>query len=375
VTRVASGGVEAGYQASARSSHWSPALKGSWRLLAKDDELRNRLPLKETVLVRTTRFISGAGLLFITVLLAFYGPAPAGAFVGIDYGPFHKSGQMPGTPIPDSQFKADLKVLSQKFTYIKTYGDDEASNLDRVVPIAAAQFPQLKIYQGVFENAAFNSSADATYLDTAISLANTYPKTVAAIVVGNECLDTDSNPDPISVSQLIADLHYVRTRLKANGNVKVTTELGYQAAVQYGGQLEPYVDSMMINIYPFYAPVPINGAISNLIGAYNMFRSQFSGKQVIIGETGWPSAGDPNGSAIPSVTNEAIYTRQNFSNSNQLGSNFLFSAFDEPWLISQNSWGPHWGLWNSSGSPKFPLTISKPPNAWPAPALRSWGQN
>jgi exo-beta-1,3-glucanase (GH17 family) len=288
----------------------------------------------------------------------FSGATPAGKFVGINYGPFHKSGQKPGTPIPDSQLISDLGILSQKFTYIKTYGDDQASNLNRVVPIAAAHFPRLKIYQGVFENASFNSSANKTYLNTAVDLANQHPKTVAAIVVGNECLDTDSNPNPISVNQLILDLQYVHKNLTQTG-VQIITELGYAAAQQYGVQLAPHVDSMMINIYPFYAPVPIGGAISNLIWAYNMFESRFNGKQVIIGETGWPSAGEPNGSAIPSVADEAKYTQQAITSSNQLGSTFLFSAFDEPWLISQNSWGPHWGLWDASGNPKFPFNAIK----------------
>ena len=131
---------------------------------------------------------SGLGLLAGLFVLMISGSALAGPFVGIDYGPFHGSGEAPGTPIPDSQFISDLGIMSQKFTEIKTYGDDAASRLDRVVPIAAAQFPQLKIYQGVFENADFNSSANTTYLDTAIALANKYPKTVVAVVVGNECL-------------------------------------------------------------------------------------------------------------------------------------------------------------------------------------------
>jgi exo-beta-1,3-glucanase (GH17 family) len=308
-----------------------------------------------------------SNLFLIAALLLTSSAAPAGSFVGINYGPFHNSGQMPGTPIPDSQFISDLSTLAQKFTFIKTYGDDSASRLDRVVPIAAAQFPQLRIYQGVFENSSYNSSANTSYLDKAISLANSYPHTVVAVVVGNECLNTDSNPNPISVSQLIADLQYVRSRLKNKGTVQVTTELGYAAAVQYGAQLKPYADSIMINIYPFYAPVPISGAISNLVGAYDMFKSQFSGKPVIIGETGWPSAGANNGSAVPSVANEKTYTQQNFSNANKLGPNFLFSAFDEPWLSVQNSWGPHWGLWNSDSSPKFSFnaikavrTISRP---------------
>lgn len=287
------------------------------------------------------------------------GSALAGPFIGINYGPFHESGQMPGTSIPNSQFMSDLSILSQKFTFIKTYGDDKESRLDQVVPIAAGSFPQLKIYQGVFENSTYNSSNNTTYLDIAIKLANTYPQTVAAVVVGNECLNTDSNPNWITVDQLIKDLEYVRSRLKNKGSVQVTTELGYQAGVQYGTRLKPYVDSMMINIYPFYGQVSINGAIANLIGAYNMFNGQFNGKQVIIGETGWPSAGDPNGAAIPGVSNEATYTQANFTNANQLGSNFLFSAFDEPWLSVQNSWGPNWGLWKANGDAKFSFTASK----------------
>jgi exo-beta-1,3-glucanase (GH17 family) len=310
--------------------------------------------------LKTATIKSGLCLLLGSLLLLAAGSASAGPFVGVNYGPFHYAGQLPSsTPIPDSQFISDLNIISQKFTYIKTYGDDAVSRLNRVVPIAAAHFPQLKIYQGVFEDSTYNSSGNTAYLDTAISLANTYPKTIIAVVVGNECLDTDSNPNPISVGQLVKDLQYVRSRLKNNGSVKVTTGLGYQAAVTYGKQLKPFVDSVMINIYPFYAPVAIGGAIANLINAYNMFNTTFNGKQVIIGETGWPSAGINNGVAIPNVPNETTYTQQLFSNANKLGSTFIFEAFDEPWLKVQNTWGPNWGLWYMDGSPKFAFSTRK----------------
>ncbi len=79
---------------------------------------------------------------------------------------------------------------------------------------------------------------------------------------------------------------------------------------------------------------------------------------MIIGETGWPSAGSPNGTAIPGVANEQTFTKLVFQNTNKLGSTFLFSAFDEPWLSVQNSWGPHWGLWNSNGTPKFTFSVT-----------------
>jgi len=141
--------------------------------------------------------------------------------------------------------------------------------------------------------------------------------------------------------------------------VKVTTELGFAAGQQFGNQLLPYVDSEMINIYPFYGQVTIGNSISNLVGAYNTFNQQFKGKPVVIGETGWPSAGATNGNAVPSVANEQTFTQGVYQNSNQIGTTFLFSAFDEPWLSTQNSWGPNWGLYTSAGTPKFSFSTIK----------------
>ncbi len=222
-----------------------------------------------------------------------------------------------------------------------------------MAPIAEAHFPQLKIHQGVYENADYNSSPNKTHLDTAIRLANTYPKTVVEVVVGNECLNKKFTDKPITVSQLIADIKYVPNGLKNKGTVKVTTSLDYESAMKYGAELKPHVDSMMMNIYPFFGPVAIGDAVANLISAYDMFNKMFGGKQVIIGETGWPSAGDDNGPAKPGIENEATFVRGTLSNSNKLGATFLFSAFDEPWLSVQGSWGPHWGLWTKNGDPKF----------------------
>jgi exo-beta-1,3-glucanase (GH17 family) len=88
-----------------------------------------------------------------------------------------------------------------------------------------------------------------------------------------------------------------------------------------------------------------------------------SGKPVILGEVGWPSAADKipgkepnNGEAVPSVENEKIYTTDmiNAVKDGQVGSTFLFEAFDEPWK-KQSEWEPHWELWDQNGNPKFAI--------------------
>ncbi|HOV85263.1 MAG TPA: glycosyl hydrolase family 17 protein [Syntrophobacteraceae bacterium] len=274
-------------------------------------------------------------------------------FVAVNYGPFHKDGQRSGTPIPDSQFLTDLGIITKKFKYIKTYGLDSASRLDRLVPLAGSNFPQLKVFLGVFEDGPHHAAVTRPQLDMAIHQANTYPNTVQCVVVGNECLPGDSTDVPVSVNQLIADLQYVRKAI-ANKNIPVTTCLAYGAARKYGKQLMPYCDIMMVNIYPFYGGVDISGAWNNLAGAYRDFSGQFPGKQMVVGETGWPSIGPKNGAAVPSIPNEQTCITQILSRAPQLGPVFLFEAFDEPWK-SENQWAPHWGIWDKTGAPKINL--------------------
>ena len=70
------------------------------------------------------------------------------------------------------------------------------------------------------------------------------------------------------------------------------------------------------------------------------------GKQVVIGEIGWPGAGGRE----TSVENEKL----NFGVTNAwaVGKNplnkpdeaFWFEMFDEPWKTEEGPWGPHWGL-------------------------------
>lgn len=290
---------------------------------------------------------------------------PMDFFLGINYGPFHEKNQKPGTPISDTQFISDLKIISPYFDVIKTYGIDKESRLDSVVPLIAKYYPHtLQVYQGILESPEYNSNANKEYLDTAIQLANQYPDTVAAIVVGNECLPGDPNPS-ISIDQLLLDLQYVKNGLKGNTKTMVTTNLTYAAAnyPDYRNKLDasPSLDFVMINIYPFYASpngIIIDKAIDNLIVNYNNFKTLYS-KEVLIGETGWPSASTPpgqnNGLSVPSVANEQKYTKDIGDNDSKLGPTFIFGAFDESWLIEQNSWGPHWGLWDSNGKIKFPL--------------------
>jgi glucan 1,3-beta-glucosidase len=274
--------------------------------------------------------------------------------IGVDYGPYRLPGQAPGTNIPDSQFISDLQQIATKFGYIKTYGSDPV--LARIVPLIQANSIPLKVAVGIYESSAGRDAAGGTneQIATAKNLATMYPGIVNMVVVGNECIagETPSTTTPVSLSTLISDLDMVKAGVPST--TTVTTCLTYQAGIDLGGStnaLLAHVDNVMVNVYPFYGGVAIDGALANLTNAYGLFSGY--GKDVWVGETGWPSAGSPTGAAVPSLDNEKTFTEAVLGADLPYAGLYLFEAYDELWKTDEpGGIGAHWGLWNSDGSAK-----------------------
>ncbi len=321
-------------------------------------------------------------IIFFSRAISLAGGFPC-QFRGINYGPFHKDGQDPGahTPIPADQIKDDLRLISQaNFRYVKTYAVDDG--LHRVVDLASTFYPDLRICVGVHESS--NNHDDLSdphstksQLITAIDLANTY-NNVLAIVVGQECFTGDARAGgyPISVPQLANDLAFVRNGLlpSRRNQVILTTCLSFGAAhgdnSDSNGKLRDQllaksenIDIWMINTYPFYKPggqdCSEQAVRENLDWNYYEFIGIYgdTGKQILVGEHGWPSAGADYGISHPSIGNESRYFQfasRWFAERNW--SHFYFEMFDEPWKLGEpGEIGPHWGLYYKNGTPKFSL--------------------
>jgi hypothetical protein len=83
----------------------------------------------------------------------------------------------------------------------------------------------------------------------------------------------------------------------------------------------------------------------------------FPGKEVLVGEAGWPSAGRMRAGALPSRINQARFLAQllDLSRKETFRVN-LFEAYDEPWKRQwEGTVGAHWGLLDGySREPKYP---------------------
>jgi glucan 1,3-beta-glucosidase len=321
--------------------------------------------------------------IFIFLILGIFllpGTCPAmgfsGQFHGVGYGPYHYDNQHPGTTIPADQIKEDLRhIWEANFRYLRTF--TVADGMDQVPLLARRYYPDLKICLGVPEDGCTHDETKRQ-LDLAVSLANSYDN-VVAIIVGDECLPGDVRAEtpphcPVSVATLCDDLKYVRERVKPS--VIVTTNLSWGAAHDnHVPELKAcsYIDVWMINIYPFYKgpppPDPDRGiecteqAIrDNLDWNYFEFNGLYSatGKQIMIGEHGWPTAGEDYGRSHPGINNQHLYflfTTKWLKERNWPA--FYFEFFDEPWKADPpepGGIGPHWGLCFGNSARKWDLT-------------------
>ncbi len=94
--------------------------------------------------------------------------------------------------------------------------------------------------------------------------------------------------------------------------------------------------------------------------------ASFPGKDILIGEVGWPSAGRMREGALPSPANQALVLEEVMARAR--ANNYrvnLIEAFDQPWKRKlEGTVGGYWGLLTSGGrEPKFAWgePVSEPP--------------
>lgn len=114
-------------------------------------------------------------------------------------------------------------------------------------------------------------------------------------------------------------------------------------------------DVLLVNCYPFWERIPAEYALLAMKEMYRRAERVAAGKQVIISETGWPSAGTPYGGAVPSLENALEYFLAVYRWAEEEGIDiFYFSAFDEGWKTgAEGDVGASWGLWDQEGTLKY----------------------
>nr|AWM04601.1 beta-(1-6) glucans synthase [Bradyrhizobium amphicarpaeae] len=256
----------------------------------------------------------------------------------ISYAPFrsHQTSLSPATQVSREQIAEDLAQLAKVTDCIRTYATD--LGLDQIPGLAAEA--GLKVIQGIFLDR--DRRKNSEQIAAGIRLARDYPGTVIALVVGNEVLLRKE----MAASELAAAIRTV----KAQAGVPVT----YADVWEFwlgNRELDDAVDFVTIHILPYWenVPIPAERAAAHAGEIRRRVASAFPGKEILIGEFGWPSAGRMRESALPSRINQAravsevldLARRENFRVN-------LFEAYDEGWKQElEGTVGGSWGLFDS----------------------------
>lgn len=262
----------------------------------------------------------------------------------ISYSPYYKDGVTPlekYTHIDKTQIDADLQLLSQQFECVRIYSVGQGLDY---VPEAASKLG-MKVLLGAWIG--WISADNETELNLAIKLANRYPQTVKALIVGNEVLLRGEQKEA-------AMLAYIERAKKAT-RVPVTYADVWEFWIKHK-KLEGAVDYITVHLLPYWEDTPqsIENAMPHTINIMNKLAGEFS-KPLFIGESGWPSAGRQRGPSIPSQLNQARYLREFVHTAQEKQWNYnLIEAIDQPWKRkSEGTVGGYWGLYSNHMEAKF----------------------
>jgi len=263
---------------------------------------------------------------------------PNAKLMCVSYAPFRgdQTPLSPATHISAEQISGDLAQLAKISDCVRTYSIE--NGLDQVPELAAKV--GLKVIQGIWLSS--NRQKNSAQIATGIRLAKEYPTTITALVVGNEVLLRGE----MTQSDLAATIRLV----KAQVPVPVTYADVWEFWLRYR-EIYDAVDFITIHILPYWEDFPIRAkyAAAHVESIRHRMEVAFPGKEILIGETGWPSAGRMRDAALPSRTNQArvvseildLAKRENFRVN-------LIEAYDQPWKRQlEGTMGGYWGLFDS----------------------------
>src|ERR1700754_4591226 len=256
----------------------------------------------------------------------------------VSYAPFRgaQTPLVPATHISAEQIAEDLAQLAKISDCVRTYSIE--NGLDQVPGLAAKV--GLKVIQGIWLGS--DRLRNATQVSTVIGLTKQYPDVISAVVVGNEVL--------LRGEMTTSDLAAVIRSVKAQVTVPVT----YADVWEYwlrNREVYDAVDFVTIHILPYWEDFPIRAkyAAAHVDSIRKRMAVAFPGKEILIGETGWPSEGRRREGARPARTNQARVVSEILQLAKQ--ENFrvnLIEAYDQPWKRQlEGTVGGFWGMFDS----------------------------
>lgn len=262
---------------------------------------RNNVKFGENTATRRMIQRSCVPFLMIAVAIAVAGQAASAEPIlyGLGFSPY-VNGQGPGTVVTAAQTEQRLSIVAEYPRYIRGWGS--RNGLEYIPDVAAGYGIGVAQVAYLDLNATDNEAEKANLVAAAVR------GNVRWAVVGTEALVNNK----VIEGQLIAHLDDVRERLDQAGlsHIPVATAepYGTWANAQVGGlfhrdqnedlvhaEVFRHIDLLFAHLYPFHEGTQVETAAQKLSAMYAEVAAAVNevvpGLPILIGETGWPSAG------------------------------------------------------------------------------------
>lgn len=264
----------------------------------------------------------------------------------VSFAPF-RADQSPLDPtssrITAQQVEEDLTRIRKVTDCVRTYATDFGS---QHVPAIARKLG-MKVYLGIWIGD--GEMGNRVQIETALSLAARYPDVVRAMIVGNEVL-LRRDQSPAAMAAMLKEV-------KSRTNVPVTYADVWEFWLK-NPELGALVDFITIHTLPYWEDIPIaaDKAAAHIDETRKEVQKAFPGKEILIGEVGWPSAGRMREGALPSLSNQARLLADMVRVAREGGYKFNWiEVIDQPWKRrNEGTVGGYWGIFEAGAEqPKF----------------------
>ncbi len=263
----------------------------------------------------------------------------------MSYAPF-RAGQSPlvaNAHAEAADIEEDLVSLARLTGCVRTYATD--TGVEQVPAIA--QRLGMKVLQGIWLGG--DRAKNRIQIDAGVALARRFPDVVIGLVVGNEVL--------LRGELAAEDIAGIVREVKAAVPVPVTYADVWEFWLR-NRELAAAVDFVTIHILPYWEDFPIAAdmAAAHVDDIRSQVAAAFPGKDILIGEVGWPSAGRMREGALPSPSTQARVLEEVMARAKAKNYRVnLIEAFDQPWKRqNEGTVGGYWGLLGSAvREPKF----------------------
>ena len=304
----------------------------------------------------------------------------------VNYSAYRAGGPGVGEIPSDANVLQDLSLVSNAgYNLLRIFGSDAVG--EKVLRLAAANYPDLRFQLGIFLNglppgaACASSPITASQITTAIRLAGQYPN-VATVSVGNE---TSFYRNFLPITCLEGYIQTVRSQVTQP--VTADDDYTFYARAESDPILR-LIDFVSIHTYPFSyttqwdwrqtgtvagparAAAMMNAAFNNARSTFDQvaarqYRSAagVTGRvdaslPIVVGETGWKARQTNPGAEIETYAanpvNEKWYFDLVYAWERTAGGArtvFFFQPFDETWKGIDDGWG----LWDKDRAPRYAL--------------------